>query len=29
VVINAGDRLEVNRFGWLDIRVAKAAGAGI
>jgi N-methylhydantoinase A len=29
VVINAGDRLEVNPFGWLDIRVAKAAGAGI
>jgi N-methylhydantoinase A len=29
VAINAGDRLEVNRFGWLDIRVAKAAGAGI
>ncbi len=29
VVINAGDRLEVNRFGWLDIRVAKVAGAGI
>src|SRR5580704_8401542 len=29
VVINAGDRLEVNRFGWLDIRVAKAAGAGL
>jgi N-methylhydantoinase A len=29
VVINAGDRLEVNAFGWLDIRVAKAAGAGI
>ena len=29
VVINAGDRLEVNRFGWLDIRVAKAVGAGI
>ncbi len=29
VVINAGDRLEVNRFGWLDICVAKASGAGI
>ena len=29
VVINAGDRLEVNRFGWLDIRVAKAVGAGL
>jgi N-methylhydantoinase A len=28
VVINAGDRLEVNRFGWLDLRVAKAAGPG-
>jgi N-methylhydantoinase A len=25
VVINAGDRLEVNRLGWLDIRVAKVA----
>jgi N-methylhydantoinase A len=29
VVINAGDRLEVNRFGWLDICVEKASGAGI
>jgi N-methylhydantoinase A len=28
VVINAGDRLSVNALGWLDIRVAKAAGAG-
>jgi N-methylhydantoinase A len=27
VVINAGDRLSVNALGWLDIRVAKAAGA--
>ena len=26
VVINAGDRLSVNALGWLDIRVAKAAG---
>jgi len=24
VVINAGDRLNVNALGWLDIRVAKA-----
>jgi N-methylhydantoinase A len=29
VVINADDRLAVNQFGWLDIRVAKAAGAGV
>ena len=29
VVINADDRLAVNQFGWLDIRVAKAAGAGM
>jgi N-methylhydantoinase A len=28
VVINAGDQLFVNALGWLDIRVAKAAGAG-
>ena len=27
VVINAGDALTVNSLGWLDIRVAKAAGA--
>ena len=26
VVINVGDRLSVNALGWLDIRVAKAAG---
>jgi N-methylhydantoinase A len=29
VVINADDRLAVNQFGWLDIRVAKAAGARV
>jgi N-methylhydantoinase A len=28
VVINAGDRISVNALGWLDISVAKAAGAG-
>jgi N-methylhydantoinase A len=27
VVINVGDKLSVNSIGWLDIRVAKAAGA--
>jgi N-methylhydantoinase A len=27
VVINAGDRLTVNAFGWLDISVAKARAA--